>query len=102
MRTKKFSNILIEARAELNLSTETMAFIVGISEQMYQKYERGDWDKTYSVKKDRIIHKLDTLEIQVQQRILELESVRLKLQSKSVKKNVTPHHSKERNLNGKG
>lgn len=102
MRPKKFSNILIEARQELQLSSEVMSFILGMSEQMYQKYERGDWDKTYSVKKDRIIHKLDTLEIQVQQRILELESVRLKLKSKSVKKSVKTIHSKERNLNGKG
>lgn len=101
-KTKKLSERLIETEERLDVSPDTLAFVMGIKYEMYRRYHNKEWDDTYSKRKDRFNEQLDNIDIEIERAILRLRKALRNLQSKSVKKTVTVRHSKERNLNGKG
>lgn len=123
MRTKKFSNTLIEARTVLDFSPEEMAFVLSKKEQIYKLYEKGDFDDVEdSRQKQEIEIMLAALDLEIEKKILVLRAALWKFQTstyfysvrgnaikrrreadrKAVKKNVTTLHSNHRNSNGKG
>lgn len=61
MKEKKFSVILNEARRQLKLSHIAMAEKLGISERMYKDYEKGRFDETYSVRKEKYLDMVNEL-----------------------------------------
>lgn len=81
MRTKKFSNTLIEARVRVGFSPEEMAFVLSKTEQMYKLYERGDFDKAEETRqKEDIDIKIATLDIEIEKKILILKTALWKFQ----------------------
>lgn len=80
MNRKKFSSILFEARTALELSPEEMAFILSMPDQVYKRYERGQFDDTYSIRKDRLQNKLGSLDIEIEKKILMLKAALRKFQ----------------------
>lgn len=97
MNRKKFSSILYEARSDLELSPEEMAFILSMPDQVYKRYERGQFDDTYSVRKERLLNKLGSLDIEIEKKILMLKAALRKFQLKNLS-NGTQKHT----LNTKG
>lgn len=75
MKVKKFSNHLLEVRTVLELSPEEMAFILDKTEQMYKRYEHGDWDKIeHTRQKEDINIKIATFDLQIEKKILMLKT----------------------------
>lgn len=113
MKTKKLSERLIETERRLGVSPDALAFVMGIKYEMYRRYHNGEWDDTYSVRKDKFGDQLDNIDIEIENKIILLiralrnfykkaeRKALLKTQSKNGKKNVKTLHSNQRNLNGK-
>lgn len=91
MKPKKFSALLIEARKALELSADTMAFILEMEAEMYKRYERGQFDGTWSVRKDRILEKIDSIDLEIEKKILFLKRVLRNYRSP----NGAPQHKKQ-------
>lgn len=107
---KLISNALLETRERLELSEQDMAFILGIKEQMYRLYESGGFDKTRSVKKDEILHRLETFPLELEKKILLLQTVYLKLKMgagistmkpNQIRKKLNQLHAQIHTRNGK-
>lgn len=85
MNRKKFSSLLFEARTALDLSPEEMAFILSMPDQVYKRYERGQFDDTYSIRKDRLQNKLGSFDIEIEKKILMLKTTLRKFQQRGKK-----------------
>lgn len=69
---------------------------------MYKRYERGDWDKTYSIRKQRLLNKINSLDIEIEKKILMLKATLRKFgHYNSVKKSGKTFRSNGHNLHEK-
>lgn len=57
-KDKKFSDLLKDKRFDVDADQYQMATALGMKERMYQHYERGDFDETTSVRRDKYLRKL--------------------------------------------
>lgn len=82
---EKLSRRLIKTERRLGLQPEDMAYILRIKEQMYRLYRIGDWDKTHSIRKDRMNDKLNALAPEIKSRVKLLNSALKKYDKKNDK-----------------
>lgn len=102
MKSKPISLRLKEAEEALGASTDTLAFILDMSLDMCQRYKRKQFDNTWSIKQERIIEKLNSIDLEIEKKILLLKRVlRTYQQQKNGKKTVKISNSNTRNLNTK-
>lgn len=59
---KRFSALLKGKRTELELTQDQMAPLLGMKLRMYQLYERGDYDGKSSIRREKYLRKLATLQ----------------------------------------
>lgn len=101
MRTKLFSNLLIETRERLEFSKDEMAFVLEVNEEMYGRYEAGVWDKSKGHGVEKIKYKIDNLDLQIKKKLVLLEIALRKQQTHNVKKTVKLSSSNGHNLKEK-
>lgn len=77
---KKFSARLFEMEKLLEISPDTLAFILGIKYEMFRRYHNGEWDGTYSIRKDRMVEQLKNIDIEIENKILILKKALRKFQ----------------------
>lgn len=105
-KQKTISERLIEVREFAGLSTEEMAFLLSMKEQIYKDYERGAFDESYSIRHDRIIATLVYLDDEFAEKIELLQKARQQFKNygKRNPKKPNTHHGngsqKPRKANG--
>lgn len=94
-RKKTFSARLIEMEEALGISPETLAFILGIKYEMFRRYHSGEFDHTYSIRKDRFGAQLENMDIEIEDKIN-----LLKRALRNFHKNYGTKYGKNGNANG--
>lgn len=130
-RPKKISERLKEIQDFIKATPQQMCYVLSINEQMYRLYLKGTFDKSYSIKQERVFARIILIGEELDKRISELQHLQMRLKNygkmngkflpvagrkgekiyaprkyrgrkKPVKKSVKTSTLKEQDLNGKG